>query len=147
MEGDEVIEFAEGIGAVDLRDHLDTEYKGLFTRRNYFLMEADTHLIVKISRTAKPWWGVGKKEVDALDRLTKHAGTYYLVTLDSSTTGWIFTKSRLTDLIHGRGSNVLSYSKDDRVYKVNNYNLSPAGRFTSLDSFLKRVGKPSLPAG
>jgi hypothetical protein len=49
---DEIVEFAEAVGAIDLKAKLDySKYHGLFKRRNYFLLNNEIFLIVKISRS------------------------------------------------------------------------------------------------
>jgi len=59
---DEVLSFAKGIGATDLKTAPNnSEYSGLFKRRNYFLLDKNKFLIIKISRNKiRPFYGFGK---------------------------------------------------------------------------------------
>ena len=61
--GDEVIEFAEAVGATDLKRLFDySEIHGMFKKRNYFLIDKNKFLIVKISRNKiLPFYGFGGK--------------------------------------------------------------------------------------
>ena len=140
MHKGEVTQFAEGIGAIDLRKRLAGKYRNLFRRPNYFILGVDTYLVVKISRKEPRWWGVSKKCVDAYNEFTEADGTYYVVSLDSGTSGWVIPKAELTDLIHGRGraDRPLSISTDD-VYKIHTYNLRFPNRFMSVEGFLTKV--------
>ena len=85
----EIEQFAKGIGAA-APEPGDDDYgpvKALFRRPNYFLMSG-TLLIVKISRSSPPFWGVRKKIVDLVNSLEN----YYLVLLVSESEGWVFSK-------------------------------------------------------
>ena len=52
------------------------------------------YLIVKLSRSEKPFFGLGKQFVDLFNELTEEAGTYYFVGLDSHNTGWLISKKQ-----------------------------------------------------
>lgn len=55
---DEVLEFANKIGAIDLKGIFDlSEFRGLFKRRNYFLINNNIFLIIKISRSKENHFG------------------------------------------------------------------------------------------
>ena len=59
--GDEIKKFATAIGAKEPNPG-DKNYKlfrQVFRRSNYFILDGK-FAIIKISRTAKPFWGVGK---------------------------------------------------------------------------------------
>jgi hypothetical protein len=135
---DEVLEFAEQIGAADISLKLrDGEYKKLFKRRNYFLLGKDTFLIVKVSKNKiRPFWGLGKQFVETFNLLTETNGTFCLVLLVSNKSGWVFTKREINAFIE---DDSWSYSEGQEEYKINNYNLKDSNSFLSANHFLKRI--------
>lgn len=136
--GDEILEFAAAIGAIDLKAKLDySKYQGLFKRRNYFLLDQDKFLIVKISRSKiRPFWGLGKQFYDFFNTITKVSGNYFFVALVSNKSGWVLPKRELTTQI-SNGS--ISYSKNQDQYKINNYNLKDRYGFTTVEGFLSKI--------
>ena len=143
MEGDEVLEFAQSIGAHDLKGLLQSDPKyhriqSLFRRRNYFALGKDTYLVIKISRSAKGFWGIGKQFVELFDTLTEEKGTYYLIALDSSISGWVLSKSQLK---RGIKDGSISYSTvGSPAYKVHQTSFRHPDRFISVDGFRKKLG-------
>jgi len=137
--GDEVFEFAKEIGATDLKAKLDySKFHGLFKRRNYFLLDEDKFLIVKISRSKiRPFWGLGKQFFDFYNTLTEKSGNYFFVALVSNKSGWVLSKKEILSQISD-GS--LSYSENQAQYKINNYNLKDHYGFTSIEGFLSKIG-------
>ena len=137
---DEVLGFAKGIRATDLKSVFDySEFHGLIKRRNYFLLDDDIFLIVKISRNKiRPFFGLGKPFLTLFNKLTEKGGNYFFVALLSSSEGWVIPKSELESQISD-GS--LSYSKNQNQYKINNYNLKDHYSFTSIDGFLKKINR------
>lgn len=137
---DEVLSFAKSIGAKDLKDFLiKSEYKGLFKRRNYFLIENNTYLIVKVSRNnISPFFGLGKVFVDIFNMLTQQTGNYYFVGLTTENSGWVLSKSKINNLI---SNNLLSISSDGKQYKINYANLKDNDSFMSINSFYKLIKK------
>lgn len=91
---DEVLSFAKEISATDLKATLNnSEYSGLFRRRNYFLLDKDKFLIIKISRNKiRPFYGFGKVFFDLFNTLTEKSGQYYFVALESNKSGWVLSK-------------------------------------------------------
>jgi hypothetical protein len=136
--GDEVLDFANQIGATDLKTVLDySEFHGLFKRRNYFLLDKDKFLIVKISRSKiRTFWGLGKKFFDLFNTLTEKGGNYFFVALVSDESGWVVSKKEILSQISD-GS--LSYSENQVQYKINDYNLKDHYGFTSIEGFLSKV--------
>lgn len=133
-DGDEVLRFAAGAQAVDLREsRFDAKFRGLLKRRNYFLLGEDVYLIVKISRTSKPFYGLGDQFVELFNTLTKHTGTYFFIALDSSTSGWVLSKTYLLQQI--RDGSISRSNGQTMEYKINDYNLRDQDRFTSIDQF------------
>jgi hypothetical protein len=59
-----------------------SQWKAIFKRSNYFILN-NKFMIVKISRSNKPFWGVGKDFIDLLNSLDD----YYLVLLVSKAEG------------------------------------------------------------
>jgi hypothetical protein len=139
---DEVLEFANKIGAIDLKKIFDlSEFRGLFKRRNYFLINKNIFLIIKISRSKeKSFWGFGEKFLDFFNKITENQGNYYFVALVSNKDGWVISKEDILNLI-ANGS--LSYSAKQGEYKINEYNLRTQNNFTSIRNFLNKIGLPS----
>ena len=137
--GDEVLDFANEIGATDLKTVFDySEFHGLFKRRNYFLLYKDNFLIVKISRSkTRPFWGFGKKFFNLFNTLTEKGGNYFFVALVSNKSGWVLSKREILSQIFDES---LSYSENQDQYKVNNYNLKDRHGFTSIEGFLRKIG-------
>jgi len=137
--GDEVVEFAKGVGAIDLKAKLDySKYHGLFKRRNYFLLNDNKFLIVKISRSKiRPFWGLGKKFFDFFNSITEESGNYFFVALVSNKSGWVISKKKILSQISD-GS--ISYSENQTQYKINKYNLKDCYGFTSIEGFLSKIG-------
>ena len=136
---DEVVSFAIKIGATDLKSVFDySEFHGLFKRRNYFLLDKNKFLIVKISRSKiRPFWGLGKKFFDLFNTLTEKGGDYFFVALVSNESGWVLSKK---DILGQISDGSLSYSENQAQYKINNYNLKDHYGFTSVDGFLSKIG-------
>jgi len=135
---DEVVSFATKIGATDLKSVFDySEFHGLFKRRNYFLIDKNKFLIVKISRSKiRPFWGLGKKFFDLFNTLTEKSGDYFFVALVSDESGWVLSKR---DILGQISDGSLSFSENQAQYKINNYNLKDHHSFTSIEGFKKRL--------
>ena len=135
----EVLDFANEIGASDLKSVFDySEYHGLFKRRNYFLLDKDKFLIVKISRIEiRPFWALSKKFFDLFNTLTEKGRNYFFVALVSNKSGWVLSKREILSHISD-GS--LSYSENQAHYLINNYNLKDHQGFTSIEGFLRKIG-------
>ena len=118
----EVVEFATAIGAVDLKAKLDySKYHGLFKRRNYFLLNQNQFLIVKISRSKiRPFWGLGKPFYDFFNSVTEKSGNWFFVALVSNKSGWVISKGEMLSQISD-GS--ISFSENQNQYKINNYKI------------------------
>ncbi|RDS82211.1 hypothetical protein DWU98_09235 [Dyella monticola] len=95
----EIIEFANSIGASepDQNDDVYRLYRSLFRERNYF-RHASGLLVVKISRSKKPFWGLTEGIIDLLN---KHF-SYNLILLTSVTQGWVFSKAETMRYIDRR---------------------------------------------
>jgi hypothetical protein len=126
---DEVLSFAKSLGATDLKSFFDnSEYRGLFKRRNYFMIDKDKFLIIKISRNKiRPFYGFGKAFLDLFNILTEKSSNYYFVALESNRSGWVLSKQQILNMISNKS---LSCSGDQREYKINNYNLNDQDYFT-----------------
>ena len=137
--GNEVVEFATAVGATDLKSKLDySKYHGLFKRRNYFLLNNNKFLIVKISRSKiRPFWGLGKQFFDFFNSVTEQNGNWFFVALVSNKSGWVLSKREMLSQISD-GS--ISFSENQDQYKINNYNLKDHYGFTSIEGFLKKIG-------
>lgn len=124
----DIAQFVAAIGATDPApnggDH--AKWRALFKQSNYFRFNGSL-MIVKISRSKKPFWGVGKKFIDLLNSLEN----YYLVLLVSPLEGWVFTKREVNAHIEsGRWNLRLA----DNNYKVNSP-LPDKNSFSSPNRF------------
>src|SRR5688572_29664939 len=88
----DILAFINAVGAIEpLQDSkYYAAFRHKFKRHNYFLLEKQ-FLIVKISRSNRPFWGVGKNFLEFLDGLSD----YWLVLLVSPTEGWAFSKAQV----------------------------------------------------
>jgi hypothetical protein len=136
--GNEVLEFSESIGAVDMSKVLKETFGAsrLFKRRNYFVLNGDRFFIIKISRTERPFWGLGKRFIDFFNDLTKENGIFYFVALVSNKSGWVFSKNEVNSYIEDKS---WSFSVKTREYKINDYNLKDNNNFTSINTFLEKI--------
>ena len=107
------------------------KWKAIFRRSNYFLFNGK-FMIVKISRSKKPFWGVGKEFIDLLNSLDD----FYLVLLISQREGWVFSKSEVNAQIKSGRWNL---READNNYKIN-YPLPDNNSFFSPKTFLKKLG-------
>ncbi len=127
----DVLEFAQKAGAKEPEKgtELYTIFRSIFRRSNYFFLKGKL-LIIKISHSNKPAWGVGKKFLDLLDGRFE----YFLVLLVSSDEGWVFSEAEVKR----------NFAEDkwrlakDQDYKIN-MPLPDRNSFSSPESFLKKV--------
>ncbi len=123
----EISLFSQGIGASLLK--LDIEGIELFKRDYYFKVNGKV-LIVKISRSRKPFYGVNGTLIDLLNNIDN----YYLVLLVSEKEGWVYSKSEINSNIR---NGVWRLRKADNNYKINYGTLRDNNLFTSHAHFLK----------
>ena len=131
--GNEIKEFALSIGAkvLDRGDRNYAFYRQVFKRSNYFIFNG-TIAIIKISRSSRPFWGVGGKYIDFLNDMDN----YYLILLTSNREGWVFNKSQVNNNINiGKWR----LREADNNYKIN-FPLPDKNSFSSIAVFLKKVG-------
>ena len=131
----DIKQFVDAIGAKEPSPDSETyaKWKAIFKRSNYFQFNGKL-MIVKISRSKKPFWGVGKEFIDLLNLLDD----YYLVLLISGREGWVFSKTEVNAHIKGKKWNL---READNNYKIN-YPLLDKNSFFSPSNFLKRLGLP-----
>jgi len=91
-------------------------------------------LIVKISRSKTPFWGIGKDFLDLLNRFEQI--DYFLILLVSGKEGWVFSRQEVNANIT---SQKWKLREADNNYKIN-WPLPDTNSFTSPDTFLKRIG-------
>lgn len=129
----DVKQFVDAIGAKD--PSADSEnyakWKTLFKRSNYFQINGKL-IIVKISRSKTPFWGVGKEFIDLVSSLDD----YCLVLLISGREGWVSSKSEVNVYIKSKKWNL---READNNYKIN-YPLPDRNSFFSPRNFLKKLG-------
>jgi hypothetical protein len=131
--GDEIKEFATAIGAKEPNpgDKNYTLFRQLFKRSNYFILDGK-FAIIKISRSAKPFWGVGKDYIEFLN----NTGNYFLILLTSNREGWVFTKAEINNNIK---SAKWRLREEDNNYKIN-VPLPDSNSFITPSHFLKKIG-------
>jgi hypothetical protein len=108
----DIRKFVEAIGANEplANNEMYATFRRMFKRHNYFLLDS-RFLIIKVSRTKKPFWGVGKEFIDFLNGLEN----YYLVLLVPVNEGWVFSKDEVNSNIRHRKWNL----GKDGDYKIN----------------------------
>ena len=129
----DIKKFVEAVGATEPGpgDKIYSASRRLFRRSNYFLLNSRL-TIVKISRSKKPFWGLGKNVVDFANELDD----YFVVLLISSREGWVFGKTEVNANIKSRKWNL---RQDDNQYKINSP-LPDRNSFFSPRNFLKKMG-------
>ena len=127
----DILAFAQKVGAKEPKKGTESymKFRSIFRQSNYFFLK-DKILIVKISRSARPFWGVGEKYLDFLDSFD-----YFLVLLTSNGEGWIFSKKEVKANI---ARDKWRLREKDRNYKIN-LPLPDQNSFFSPEHFLKRV--------
>lgn len=113
MGDPDIIAFAEMVEATEPspEDEIYVAFRRIFKRRNYFTLLGQL-LIVKISRTEKPFWGIGKDFIDLANKLSN----YYVVLLASPREGWVFSKANVNMNID---SHRWRLREKDNNYKIN----------------------------
>jgi len=131
--GQEIKEFTKAIGATRPQpgDKSYKLFKSVFRRSNYFRHDKG-FMIIKISRSDKPFWGVGKKYIDFLNELEIN---YFLVLLDSNKSGYVFDKTEINRMIKRKEWRLAS----DDNYKINSP-LPNRYLFRNTEQFLSQIG-------
>lgn len=128
----DIAKFVEAIAAAEplANDESYAAFRRMFRRHNYFLLD-QRFLIIKVSRTKKPFWGVGKEFIDFLDGLND----YFLVLLVPGNEGWVFSKAEVNASIR----NLKWKLGKDNDYKINPP-LPDNNTFAGPKTFRKRIG-------
>jgi hypothetical protein len=109
-------------------------FRSLFKRRNYFIFD-ETLIIVKVSRSAKPFFGVSKALLDVLNGLD-----YLVILLVSGSEGWVYGRGSVgRNIEQGRWN----LRNDDNQYKINHYALRKDHCFNNIEHFLTMVRNKS----
>lgn len=129
----EIKEFIDGVGAYEPEPSSESYvlFRSLFKRQNYFILNSN-FLILHVSRTEKPFWGVGKKFIDFFNTLGIE---YFLVLLVSGHEGWVFNKH---DINYNIRSGQWKISTSDQ-YKINPQ-LKDKNSFSTHKQFLRKIG-------
>ena len=109
----EIIQFAASIHATepDENEEIYKTYRELFRERNYFRHQSG-FLVIKLSRSKKPFWGLRKHIIDALNTNF----SYHVIFLNSASRGWAFSKQEVIDNTTSRAWNLESMGEE---YKIN----------------------------
>jgi len=126
----EIQEFTQSIGAVTPQPGTEhyTIFKTIFKRSNYFLL-GKKFIMVKISRSEPPFWGIGKDFIDLLNNFD-----YLLILLVSNREGWTFSKDEVNSNIRHKKWNLRIA---DNNYKIN-WPMPDRNSFHSPENFLKK---------
>lgn len=129
----EISEFIDGVGAKEPKpgDKNFLLFKSIFKRSNYFMLNGK-FLITKISRSKKPFFGVGKVYIDLLN----DTDNYLLVLLVSGTEGWVYSKNEINSNIQ---NSLWKLQEKDKNYKINFNTLRDKNSFTSHTQFLSKI--------
>ena len=142
----EIEYFINQINAKSVRSFLRTQLSNeigtnkidprIFKRENYFVLKNSgfgKFLIIKISRSEKPFWGVDKRILEVLNEVLEN---YYLILLESNNAGYIYSKKQIMWNIN---QGLWNLAKDNN-YKINYGSLSDDNHFLSSNSFLSKIG-------
>ncbi|MCI0696070.1 hypothetical protein L0337_29230 [candidate division KSB1 bacterium] len=126
--------FVDAIGAIEPKpgDEIYSKFKQIFRRSNYFIYEGH-FLIIKISRSDRPFWGIGKAYVELLNGVSN----YFLILLTSPTSGWLFSKHEVN---HKIKNGDWPLKDKDREYKINPPSLRYENRFNLIEQFIEKIG-------
>ena len=129
----DIEKFVSAVGGKEpsQNDENFAQWKSIFWRSSYFLVDG-TFMIVKISRSQTPFWGVGRGFIELMNSLDN----YFLVLLTSSYQGWVFTKSEVNANISSRRWKL---REKDNNYKIN----SPLTVLGIHSSLLEVLGEES----
>jgi hypothetical protein len=129
----EILEFASSIGATEPEEGEEIYglYRSLFKEHNYFRHPCG-FLVVKVSRSKKPFWGLHKAILQFLDENLP----YNLILLTSASQGWLFTQQEVASYIHSKAWNLDGTGKQ---YKIN-MPLPDGNMFFGPKGCLKRLG-------
>lgn len=133
MNDPDIAKFVEMVDASEplANDESYITFRRVFKRHNYFVLEK-RFLIIKISRSFRPFWGVGKAFIDFLNGLPN----YYLVLLVSARDGWVFSKAEVDANIRGQEWRL---READNNYKINPP-LPDRNSFGGAKSFRQKIG-------
>lgn len=126
---DEKFAFAFHAGATIPRDSEPNHkiFSEFPDRGNYFVID-DYFVVVKISRTTKPFWGVDASVINLLIRQPNFA----VVLLQNAKEGYCFTKNEVLKNLNSRWK----LRKEDNNYKIN-MPLPDSLFFKNTDEFLE----------
>lgn len=129
----DVAKFVTAIGASEPSPDSTNykKWKAVFRRSNYFRLDGML-IVVKISRSEKPFWGIGKDILDLLSLLED----YRIILLTSDKEGWAFPKRDVEGMIKSKRWKL---READNNYKIN-APLPDKNSFFSPEHYLKKFG-------
>ena len=109
----EIMKFAEALGATEPSetDEMYSIYRKFFREQNYF-RHPSGFLVIKLSRSKKPFWGLTREIMKVLN---EHF-TYHVILLTPTGRGWVFSKEETNHMISTRTWNLDSKGEQ---YKIN----------------------------
>ena len=125
----EVQRFATATGAKRMKLGIGINEEKLFVQPNYYQL-SDCRLVIKISRSKPPFWGVGDKQITILEQ----QGKYYLILLVSDKEGWFFSNKEVKQNININKWNIAH----DNNYKIH-MPLPNANAFSSPGQLLRKI--------
>src|SRR5713226_10348229 len=137
MADPDISAFVAMVGATEPTpgDELYSSFRRMFKRHNYFLLKGRL-LIVKISRSKRPFWGLGKELLDFVNELDNYA----LALLVLPREGWVFSKADVNANIRARKWRL---SESDNNYKINPP-LPERNMFAGKARFYEKLGISEL---
>jgi hypothetical protein len=137
----EIKQFAQSINACDVHDYSGDQVmskresswarRPKFRRGHYFVLELNNEtyfLIMKISRSYPPFWGVGENN---LNYCLKFSKTHpFLILLDSDHSGWVYSKNDINQCLK-----LGNWSYSNRDHKINRNNVTDKIWFNSKEGF------------
>lgn len=131
-DGD-ILRFAQMVGAKEPEEGTESylKFRAIFPRSNYFFLKGKI-LIIKISRSKRPFWGAARKYLDFLDSFD-----YCLVLLISDAEGWVFSRNEVRANI---ARDKWRLRVNDGEYKIN-MPLPGNNSFSSPEHFLRSIEK------
>lgn len=133
----EILDFAAEIGAVEPTEE-DSYYhlfRKQFRERNYFKHEFG-FLIIKISRSKRPFYGLTKEILDFLNE----GLDYKVIFLKSSSQGWVFNKEEISHYIKSKQWKLDSSKAQFKV----NFPFPDSNFFFGPKGCLKRLGRNEM---
>jgi hypothetical protein len=130
----EIQGFVRAIGATEptLTAESAKLYKQIFKRKNYFVLN-HAFLVIKLSRSRKPFWGLTRGIYEVLQRLRNS----YLVLLIPGNEGWVYSIVEVENEIQSANWRLDGSGQE---YKINFNTLKDQNAFYGVKHFYEKLG-------